>query len=573
LTPAHALGVVDVVVTNPDAQAATKGGAFTFVFPADPPPSLASAAPAQGPADGGTSVNLSGSGFIAPVSVTFGSVPATVVSVSPTLVTVLAPAQAAGTVAIQLTNADTQAATLPAAFTYTAAPVVPPPTLTGVTPASGPTAGGTTLALSGADFDAGASVTVGGLGATMVSRTATTLTVTSPPHGAGLVDVVVTNGSGKSASLPGAFTYVAPPTLSSVSPASGLTSGGTSITLAGTGFVPGPGGSQVSIGGAAATVTGGTTLTIVATTAAHPAGAQPVTVTNPDGQSATLAPGFTYVDPPPAPSAPVISGISPASGPTAGGNPVTITGANFVTNGLVTFGGVSAPIVGTVLANQITVTAPIDQPAGPVDVTFLNPFTGQVASVALGYTYVAPAPTIDGVSNRGAPPAGGITMNLVGLAIQPGCTVTFGGAPATGLVLSDATPPRKLLTLTVPPQPAGAGAFVVIVLRNPDGQTATWTGFHYGPPPVVSSVSVAAPATLANVHKGDVITITGQDFSTATGVQVSIGLNAVISSATPTQLVVVAPKNNPGVYTVVVTNTDGQTGVAPPGFTVTYPGP
>ena len=35
----------------------------------------------------------------------------------------------------------------------------------------------------------------------------------------------------------------------------------------------------------------------------------------------------------------------------------------------------------------------------------------------------------------------------------------------------------------------------------------------------------------------------------------------------------VAPKNNPGTYQVVVTNTDGQFGVSPPAFHVVYQGP
>jgi len=570
VAPAHALGVVDVVVTNPDAQTATRVAAFTYVFPANPPPALSTIAPAQATSAGGTTVTLGGSGFVAPVTVTFGSAAATVVSSGASTVTVVTPPHAAGAVAVVLTNADTQTSTLPSGFTFTAPAVVPPPSLTGVTPASGPTAGGTTVALAGADFDVGASVTFGGKVAAVVSRTSTTLTVTAPAHAAGPVNVVVTNGDAQFATLAAAFSYVAPPSLTSVTPTSGPTAGGTSVTLAGSGFVPGPGGSVVTIGGAAATVTSSTASTLVATTSAHAAGPQPVIVTNPDGQSATLAASFTFVDPPPVPTDPTITGVSPASGPTAGGTSVTLTGTNFVNGGVVTFGGVAGTIVGQVFSTQLTVSTPFSQPAGPVDVTYS--FGGKVASVHLAYTFVAPPPVIEGLSVHGAPPAGGTTLNILGLEFQPGVTATFGGAPATGLVLSDSTPPRKLLTLTVPARPGGAGEFVDLVVRNPDGQTATFVGFRYGPPPVITAVS-ALPAGLSNVHKDDVITITGTDFSSSTGVQVQIGQLAVISSASATQLVVVAPKNNPGTYQVVVTNHDGQFGVAPPGFNVVYPGP
>jgi hypothetical protein len=572
VAPPHAIGLVDVVVTNPDSQSSTRVAAFDYVFPADPPPTLSSAAPAQGAAAGGTTVTLGGSGFVAPVTVAFGGASATVVSVSPGAVTVVTPPHAAGPVAIVVTNADTQASTLPAGFTFTATPVIPPPSLTGATPASGPTAGGITVALAGADFDSGAAVTFGGASAPVVSRTASTLTVTAPAHGAGSVDVVVTNGSGLSATLAGGFSYVAPPVLTSVNPATGPVAGGTSVTLAGSGFVSGASGSQVTIGGATATVAGRTASTLVVTTAAHPAGAQPVTVTNPDGQSATLAGAFTFVDPPPAPSAPTLVGLTPAAGPSAGGATVVLTGTNFVTGGIVTFGGVAATIVGPVLATQITVATPAHSP-GAVDVTFLNPFTGQVASIALGYAYQAVPPVIDALSIRGAPPAGGTTLTILGSGFQPGVEVTFGGAPATGIVISDATPPRKYITLTTPPQPAGAGAFVDLIVRNPDGGSATSPGFHYGPPPTITSVSVPPPDALTNMHKGALIAIAGADFSVSTGVQVQIGNLAVIVSASANELVVEAPKVNPGTYRLVVTNHDGQFGVAATAFDIVYQGP
>jgi hypothetical protein len=328
----------------------------------------------------------------------------------------------------------------------------------------------------------------------------------------------------------------------------------------------------VTFGGAAATITGATASALVVTTPAHAAGPQPVTVTNPDGQATTLAAGFTYLDPPPGPPAPTLTGVSPSSGTTAGGTQVTLAGTNFVTGGIVTFGGAAAAIVGPVLATQVVVTAPA-RPAGAVDVAFLNPFTGQVASLPLAYTYVAPPPVVEVLSVRGAPPAGGTTLNILGSGFQPGVTATFGGAPGTGLVISPATPPRQYLTLTTPPQPPGAGAFVDLVVRNPDGQSATFAGFHYGPPPGVTSVSVAPPGSLGNVHKGDAITITGTDFDAGPGVQVQVGPFAVVTTATATELVVVAPKNNPGTYQVVVTNQDGQFGVAPAAFNLVYQGP
>lgn len=83
-------------------------------------------------------------------------------------------------------------------------------------------------------------------------------------------------------------------TAASLSPATGPTAGGTGVSILGTGFsvdVP----PTVTFGGVAATgvaVSGPGALTC--TTPAHAAGAVDVTVTNPDGETATLAAAFTY---------------------------------------------------------------------------------------------------------------------------------------------------------------------------------------------------------------------------------------------------------------------------------------
>jgi acid phosphatase len=82
------------------------------------------------------------------------------------------------------------------------------------------------------------------------------------------------------------------PTVSSVSPNTGPESGGTSVTITGTGFLAGAG---VSVGGVAASnvaVAGSTSITAV--TPSHPAGSVSVTVTNFDGQSGTSTNAFTF---------------------------------------------------------------------------------------------------------------------------------------------------------------------------------------------------------------------------------------------------------------------------------------
>ncbi len=85
------------------------------------------------------------------------------------------------------------------------------------------------------------------------------------------------------------------PTVSAISPTSGSTSGGTSVTITGTAFAAG---ATVSLGGTSATsVTVVSSTSITATVPAHAAGAVNVVVTNTDSQSGTLTNGFTYSAP------------------------------------------------------------------------------------------------------------------------------------------------------------------------------------------------------------------------------------------------------------------------------------
>jgi hypothetical protein len=168
-----------------------------------------------------------------------------------------------------------------------------PPTVSSISPNSGPTAGGTAVTITGTNFGAGATVAFGGTAATkVVVVNSTTITATTPAGSAGAVTVTVT-ANGQSGSLASGFSYTAPPTVTSVSPNSGPTAGGTAVTITGTNFAAG---ATMTFGGTAATkavVVSGTEIT--AATPAGIAGAVTVTVANPGGQSGSLADGFTYV--------------------------------------------------------------------------------------------------------------------------------------------------------------------------------------------------------------------------------------------------------------------------------------
>ena len=97
----------------------------------------------------------------------------------------------------------------------------------------------------------------------------------------GAADVAVTTPVG-TGTAPALYVYVASaPTVTSLSPTSGTTLGGTTVTITGTNLT---GATAVTIGGVAATsftVVNATTITAV--TPAHAAGAVDVAVTTPGG--------------------------------------------------------------------------------------------------------------------------------------------------------------------------------------------------------------------------------------------------------------------------------------------------
>ncbi|HVT16972.1 MAG TPA: LamG-like jellyroll fold domain-containing protein [Thermoanaerobaculia bacterium] len=99
----------------------------------------------------------------------------------------------------------------PAAPDATTQVEILPPVIRSISPASGPTAGGTPVTITGAGFASGATVKLGGVAvADLQVGDATTLTATTGPHATGAVDVAVTNPDGLGATLARSFFYSPP---------------------------------------------------------------------------------------------------------------------------------------------------------------------------------------------------------------------------------------------------------------------------------------------------------------------------------------------------------------------------
>jgi hypothetical protein len=93
----------------------------------------------------------------------------------------------------------------------------PTPTVSGVSPAAGPVAGGTSVVITGTNLTGATAVTLGTAGpaTSFTVDSATQITATSPPATAGPVDVTISTAGGTSATGSGdKFTYTAAPTVS-----------------------------------------------------------------------------------------------------------------------------------------------------------------------------------------------------------------------------------------------------------------------------------------------------------------------------------------------------------------------
>lgn len=337
VTPPHAEGVVDVIVTNPDGESTVLAGTYTYAAALGGPPMVAAISPPSGTVAGGTTILISGSTFAEGATVTFGGSPATGVAVfDGATLTAIAPAHEAGAVDVMVVNPDGQGGTLPRAFTYVAdqplTNLVVTITPSGVTP-------------KGLRVPIGSRVT-------FVNNDFRAHDIESDPHPTHtqcpMINEVgfISPGESKQTGVFGdertcgyhdhtqdtnrafrgtlATALQAAPMVIAVSPASGPVTGGTVILISGSHLTQG---ATVTFGGSPATSVatfGDSTLTAV--TPAHGAGAVDVAVVSADGQSGTLPGAFLYVADQPPPDLVVTitpSGVSPKELQVPAGSRVT----------------------------------------------------------------------------------------------------------------------------------------------------------------------------------------------------------------------------------------------------------
>jgi len=582
-----------VVVNNTDGSEAVLSPGFTVKNPA---PTLTGIDPPVGINNGTVTItNLSGTGFLADATVNLTDGITTIIG---TDVDVISGTQIAckfningavpGLWDVVLTNEDGQSAVLTDGFLVT----FPPPEVHAITPSTGKNnevIGITNL--SGANFMPGAIVhlakanesDIPTINAPIVQPGKILCFFDLTDAAVGAWDVVVTNTvDGQSGVLAGGFSIFYPqvPTVTGIDPDNDENDAKVSVLITGTGFEHG---AITTLSRGLLPDIPGTNVTRITATAIScdfditgvETGAWNVTVENDDGQAYTLPGAFVVRNP-----APVITDIVPAFGLTSESiKGITLSGTGFVDGASVVLmkGGVNlTAAVITVYPTEVTCTVDLTgAEPGDWSVVLTNLDT-QSDVLADAFTVSHPAPEIGTITPDHGVTGETVPATISGNWFQENATVnlTMGAeiipATVTGIIVSEITCSFDLTG-------ADAGVWDLEV-TNPDGNSfvvlAAFT--IHDLPPVVTAIT---PNTGTNGGIIGVIDLAGTNFRDGATVQLmkegapnitAMGI-PVVESETRILCFFNLTGATVGLWDVMVTNDDGQSGTLPGAFTIFYP--
>ena len=480
-----------------------------------PTPNITSLSPVSG--EVGNTVRIAGANFGATQgtsTVTFNGTGATTTSWADNGIVVTVPTGATtGNVVVNVGGITSNGST----FT-----VIAGPSITSLSPPTGVV--GTSVTISGTNFGTSQGTnTISFNGATSTATSWSSTSIAAPvPTGATSGNVVVTVSG--IASNPSPFTVAVTPTLTSLSPNSGVI--GTTVTISGSNFGATQGTSTITFNGTTATPTAWSTNQIVATV---PTGATTgnVVVTVASLSSSGLL--FTVNA-----SGPTITSLSPSFGGVGSAVAVTVTGTNFGStqgSSSIQFGGIGVNPSSWGNTSIGFTTSTLQAPSVNVTVD-----VGGAISNSVLFTIV-PAPTISAVS----PTSGGVgtAVTITGAnfgSSQSSSTVNFNGTAAT--------PTSWSSTSIVVPVPTGttSGGINVTVAGVTVGSVTSFSIV-----PAITGMS-PNPATA-----GTPVTITGTNFGATQGIGGSVnfpGASATPTSWSDTAIVVPVPNGSVtgGVY-------------------------
>ncbi|GAA3287945.1 IPT/TIG domain-containing protein [Dactylosporangium vinaceum] len=187
---------------------------------------------------------------------------------------------------------------------------------------------------------------------------------------------------------------------------------------------------------------------------------------------------------------PVVSTISPLTGPSTGATTVTITGTGFTGATAVTFNGTDAASFTVDSPTQITAVTPAGT-AGPVLVRVA--IGACVSSAGGSFTYTAPVvvppiippifppiglpPIVTSISPASGSTAGGTAVTITGSFLTGATGVSVGGSAATSVVVVSST---QVTAVT----PAHAAGSVGVAVTTAFGSGTLPGGYTYTEPPL-----------------------------------------------------------------------------------------
>jgi uncharacterized protein YhjY with autotransporter beta-barrel domain len=464
----------------------------------------------------------------------------------------------------------------PQSFTVNIA--APVPTVSSLSASSGSGAGGASITISGTGFTGATGVTLGGTAATSFSVVNDgSITVVTPAHAAGTIDVTVTAAGGTSAAVTADhYTFiVSNPTLtaSSTTPS---TVDGTTYTTGSPAFSVAPSGGSGSYTSYALNFVSSATVASLGlsfdTTSGKITGTPTttgfavftVTVTDSASNTGTTAQVTLTVNAgvPTAPSIGLATAgnaqASIAFGPPTSANGAFISGYTMTsTPGGFTGSGGSSPIIVTGLANGTAYT---------FSVTARNSVgTGAASSASNSVTPLGP-PTISGISPSSGTSSGGTNVTITGTNLTGATAVSFG---ATGGTI--ATPSANGTTMVVT-TPAHAAGTVDVTVTGPGGTSAAAIAdqFTFMAPNPTATQAIASK-TLTQGNSGAAFTpVTGGGGTTPLAYSVSPTLPAGLTLSPTTGAITGSPSvtSTATTYTVTVTDANSLTAMATFSLTV-----
>jgi hypothetical protein len=282
-------------------------------------------------------------------------------------------------------------------------------------------------------------------------------------------------------------------------------------------------------------------------------------ILGPDHGNAITSINVIVDDPP---TTPLITQVSPLTGPAAGGTAVTINGANLRSECTIRFGGVPATNVSFVSASSMTATTP-EHAAGAVDVSLacgIDSF-----NFAKGFTYLAASATLSNVTPSFGSTAGNTLVTITGSNIASGCWPFFDGIPARSAIVNG---PAEMIAST--PGHAVAATVPVLIRCTGAADVALANAFTYSSASESSPVITGVDPLVGSSGKS--VTISGARFRLDDTVTFD-SAGATVLSTSPGIHVVRIPDVPLGKTSITVTDLGGHASTTGPIFTIVEPQP